>query len=41
MIMKKKLQRFPSLFYFRGTTDVILLLLQTELKEAKVLQLYV
>ena len=36
---KQKLQRPPSLFYFRGNTDVILFLLQKELKGGKVSQL--
>ena len=36
---KNKLQRPPSLFYFRGNTDVILFLLQKELKGGKVSQL--
>ena len=38
---KNKLQRPPSLFYFRGNTDVILFLLQKELKGGKVSQLCV
>lgn len=37
---KNKLQRPPSLFYFRGNTDVILFLLQKELKGGKVSQLF-
>ena len=36
----KKLKRPPSLFYFRGNTDVILFLLQKELKGGKISQLF-
>ena len=36
---KNKLQRPSSLFYFRGNIDVILFLLQRELKGGKVSQL--
>lgn len=35
----KKLKRPPLLFYFRGNTDVILFLLQKELKGGKISQL--
>jgi hypothetical protein len=36
---KNKFKRSPSLFYFRGNTDVILFLLERELKGGKVSQL--
>ena len=36
---KNKLKRPPSLFYFRGNIDMILFLLQKELKGGKVSQL--